>query len=84
MIKIEFFKFIIKLIFKLKIKMQSRNISKIFNDPDNFKMKDFEIIEEIGKGAFSTVFEAIQDNKFSVALKIINLETMNSEHLKLL
>lgn len=50
----------------------------IFEDASKFSINDFTILKQVGKGAFSTVFECtnIQDRK-KYALKIINMETLN-------
>lgn len=65
--------------------MKIKEISKIFHDQNDFQMQDFEIIEEIGRGAFSVVFEAWKTkNDEPCALKIINFESLDKEHIKLL
>jgi hypothetical protein len=39
--------------------MRNNEVIKLFHDHNEFSMSDFEVLGEIGKGAFSVVFEAI-------------------------
>lgn len=57
----------------------------MFEEASKFSINDFTLIKQVGKGAFSTVFECLNvtDHK-KYALKIISTETLNQHHLTLL
>lgn len=53
-------------------------MSNYFKDQSHFSIDDFSIIKEVGKGAFSTVFECKNTKESKLyALKIINTETLS-------
>lgn len=57
----------------------------LFEGASKFSINDFTLIKQVGKGAFSTVFECLnvtENRKY--ALKIISTETLNQQHLNLL